>query len=188
MKYIAYKKSLCYYCKNNLNYATGYIDCRYEKRKVMPRSICAAQLLTSDGWSSKPQDDDVILKIDKNILKIYKEILINKLKSTESWTVKTPYHNETVYTCTGINTGDSETDVIFEIRKNKIFIKLNGNKIYYYNLYTNLDLYYCFKKLKSNIKKLEFNMNSRLAEEVLKDKLPDTYKRKLKIINIKNKI
>ncbi len=190
MKYPVYRMSLCYYCKNNNGYTGGLIDCKYEKKKLLPRmSTCAAQFLTAKGWkASHTKEYYKYTNIDKDLLKIYRDILIKKLRIPDIWKIKTPYHTDVFYSCIGIDNGDYESNIIFEIFEGKIYIKLNGKRLYHFSLYKNWDLLYYFIKLKLNIKKMVSDLEIESKEDILKNSLPDIYKRKLKISKIKRKI
>lgn len=132
-------------------------------------------------------------QIDKNLIKAYKSILITRLKNCELWDTysskdrflvdgKKYQYGTTIY-------DESRTPILFiMLYNNEVEMQISSSKVYTFTIWENLDL---LSKIISfrNMKKNEFkNKKMKEYENLMKNHLPDEYKRSIKISKIKNKL
>jgi hypothetical protein len=132
-------------------------------------------------------------KIDKHLVRAYKSIFINKLKDIEAWGMygsknrtlsegKKYEYDTTIY-------DESRTSIRFIIKyDNDVKMSISSSDVYTFKIWENLDLLpkiLTFKKMKSNEGK---DKKIKDYEDLMKQHLPDEYKRSIKISKIKSKL
>jgi hypothetical protein len=126
-------------------------------------------------------------KIDKELISLYKNLLISKLKEYDDW--HKYEHNikkSVTYICYPIKTNDK---VHFDLDgdTNVIELIINDATIYEFKPIRNLMLHHILR-FKSGLKDIEHNRRVKKKEELMKNALPLDYQRSVKINKIINKI
>lgn len=132
------------------------------------------------------------MNIDKSLIKAYKYMLVHKLQNTSHWSASSSkersWSSEMIYEYehTFSNNGVS---VRFTVKyDDTVEMKISGTLVHTFTMMGNWDLFskvLKFKKMKKN----ESALNEKHRyEEMMKQALPDDYKRAIKISKIKNKI
>lgn len=131
-------------------------------------------------------------KIDSYLIKAYKSILTEKLKDSTLWSMSS------------LKTGTFTSKKVYEwecsIKLEKAYVKfvvkyndsvtitISNDLVYTFKPFSNLDLILKINKLR-RMKKYEDKNNETLKKEMLmKNALPEDYKRSIKLSKIKNRM
>lgn len=122
----------------------------------------------------------MIKKIDSDLIKAYKFMLMEQLKKYNDWSM----HNTGEYTHY-----NNKNYLSFFIHKNNdVDIKINSDAIYTFKNINNIDLYFKIIRFRKMKKHEKINLEIKDKEDKLKRALPDDYKRAVKISKIRSKI
>lgn len=131
-------------------------------------------------------------KIDEGLILAYKSMLIDRMKDVNHWSIyqyrkyTNSFNKECEYDTTIYN---DRSGIYFIIHFNgTIDMKINSDLIHTFNKLDNLDLIFLVHKFRKEKRDEEKNKIIKKKEELMKDTLPDEYKRAIKIHKIKNQM